>query len=101
MQLTLLIHDCAAAHSLNHIVKFTDETIVLGLIGTYETSPCRKVVEWSQKLLDFRLSKLLSILLIQTHSQYWDGKYIHMRSLPVGRWWYAIGGVHFSLSAVR
>ncbi|KAK1804854.1 hypothetical protein P4O66_003555 [Electrophorus voltai] len=30
---TLLTHDCAAMHSSNHIIKFTDDMIVVGLIN--------------------------------------------------------------------
>ncbi|KAK3522309.1 hypothetical protein QTP86_002559 [Hemibagrus guttatus] len=30
---TLLTHDCAAMHSSNHIVKFADDTTVVGLIS--------------------------------------------------------------------
>ncbi|KAI5097575.1 hypothetical protein C0J45_12884 [Silurus meridionalis] len=30
---TLLTHDCVAIHSSNHIVKFADETTVVGLIS--------------------------------------------------------------------
>ncbi|KAK3527083.1 hypothetical protein QTP86_010787, partial [Hemibagrus guttatus] len=30
---TLLNHDCAATHSSNHILKFTDDTTVMGLIS--------------------------------------------------------------------
>ncbi|KAI4890335.1 hypothetical protein NFI96_001135 [Prochilodus magdalenae] len=30
---TLLTHDCAAMHSSNHIIKFADDTTVVGLIS--------------------------------------------------------------------
>ncbi|KAK3507220.1 hypothetical protein QTP70_011004 [Hemibagrus guttatus] len=35
---TLLTHDCAAMHSLNHIVKFADDTTVVGLISKNESA---------------------------------------------------------------
>lgn len=42
----LLIHDCAPKHSLNYIIKFLDDTTVLGLISTNKKSACRKVLDW-------------------------------------------------------
>lgn len=42
----LLIHDCAPKHSLNHIIKFPDDTTVLGLISTNKKPECREVLEW-------------------------------------------------------
>ncbi|KAK3510918.1 hypothetical protein QTP70_025540 [Hemibagrus guttatus] len=41
---TLLNHDCAAMHSLNHIVKFPDDTIVVGLISKNNESAYREEV---------------------------------------------------------
>ena len=31
--ITLMTHDCCAKYSLNHIIKFTDNTTVVGLIS--------------------------------------------------------------------
>ncbi|KAK3518456.1 hypothetical protein QTP70_000643 [Hemibagrus guttatus] len=42
---TLLTHDCAAMHSLNHIVKFADDTTVVGLISKNEESAYREEVQ--------------------------------------------------------
>ncbi|KAK3529508.1 hypothetical protein QTP70_031750, partial [Hemibagrus guttatus] len=39
---TLLTHDCAAMHSSNHIVKFTDDTTVMGLISKKDESAYRE-----------------------------------------------------------
>ncbi|KAK3514970.1 hypothetical protein QTP86_020616 [Hemibagrus guttatus] len=41
---TLLTHDCAAMHSSNHIVKFADDTTVVGLISKHEKSAYREEV---------------------------------------------------------
>ncbi|KAK3560784.1 hypothetical protein QTP86_019477, partial [Hemibagrus guttatus] len=42
---TLLTHDCAAMHSSNHIVKFTDDTTVVGLISKNDESAYREEVQ--------------------------------------------------------
>ncbi|KAK3518408.1 hypothetical protein QTP70_000609 [Hemibagrus guttatus] len=42
---TLLIHDCAAMHSSNHIVKFADDTTVVGLISKNDKSAYREEVQ--------------------------------------------------------
>ena len=47
---TLLTHDCTAKFSSNHIIKFADDTTVVGLISNYDETPYRKevaqLVEW-------------------------------------------------------
>ncbi|KAK3523497.1 hypothetical protein QTP70_001160 [Hemibagrus guttatus] len=42
---TLLTHDCAAMHSSNHIIKFTDDTTVVGLISKNDESAYREEVQ--------------------------------------------------------
>ncbi|KAK3507347.1 hypothetical protein QTP70_014830, partial [Hemibagrus guttatus] len=42
---TLLTHDCAAMHSSNHIVKFTDDMTVVGLISKNNESAYREEVQ--------------------------------------------------------
>ena len=42
---TLLTHDCTALHDLNHIIKFTDDTTVVGLIDKNDKSSYREEVE--------------------------------------------------------
>ncbi|KAK3540142.1 hypothetical protein QTP70_027050, partial [Hemibagrus guttatus] len=42
---TLLTHDCAAMHSLNHIVKFADDMTVVGLISKNDESAYREEVQ--------------------------------------------------------
>ncbi|KAK3528738.1 hypothetical protein QTP70_011206 [Hemibagrus guttatus] len=42
---TLLTHDCAAMHSSNHIIKFTDDTTVVGLISKNHVSVYREEVQ--------------------------------------------------------
>ncbi|KAI5615843.1 gastrula zinc finger protein XlCGF28.1-like [Silurus asotus] len=44
LQFTLLTHDCVAMYSLNHIVKFADDTTVLVLISKNDESPYREEV---------------------------------------------------------
>ncbi|KAK1791977.1 hypothetical protein P4O66_001747 [Electrophorus voltai] len=41
---TLLTHDCAAMHSWNHIIKFADDTTVVGLINKDNESAYREEV---------------------------------------------------------
>ncbi|XP_059830614.1 uncharacterized protein LOC132396763 [Hypanus sabinus] len=43
---TLLTHDCAATHSSNHIIDFTDDTTVVGLISENDKSAYREEVQW-------------------------------------------------------
>ncbi len=47
---TLLTHDCIAKFSSNHIIKFADDTTVVGLISNNDERPYREevaqVVEW-------------------------------------------------------
>ncbi|KAK3532864.1 hypothetical protein QTP70_000782 [Hemibagrus guttatus] len=45
MLFTLLTHDCAAMHSLNHIVKYADDTTVVGLISKNDESVYREEVQ--------------------------------------------------------
>ncbi|XP_076849711.1 uncharacterized protein LOC143497938 [Brachyhypopomus gauderio] len=47
---TLLTHDCVAKHSSNHIIKFADDTTVLGLISKGDESAYREEV---QRLTDW------------------------------------------------
>ncbi|KAK3524813.1 hypothetical protein QTP86_007602 [Hemibagrus guttatus] len=42
---TLLTHDCAAMHSSNHIIKFADDTTVVGLISKNDESAYREEVQ--------------------------------------------------------
>ncbi|KAK3518194.1 hypothetical protein QTP70_033888, partial [Hemibagrus guttatus] len=42
---TLLTHDCAAMHSSNHIIKFADDTTVVGLISKNDESAFREQVQ--------------------------------------------------------
>ncbi|KAK1804857.1 hypothetical protein P4O66_019115, partial [Electrophorus voltai] len=42
---TLLTHDCAAMHSSNHIIKFTDDTTMVGLINKDNKSAYREEVQ--------------------------------------------------------
>ncbi|KAK3544979.1 hypothetical protein QTP86_031012, partial [Hemibagrus guttatus] len=43
---TLLTHDCAAMHNSNYIVKFADDTTVVGLINKNSKSAYREEVQW-------------------------------------------------------
>ncbi len=47
---TLLTHDCIAKFSSNHIIKFADDTTVVGLISNNDETPYREevaqMVEW-------------------------------------------------------
>ncbi|KAK2878201.1 hypothetical protein Q8A73_012383 [Channa argus] len=42
---TLLTHDCVAMHSSNHLVKFADDTTVVGLISKNDESAYREEVQ--------------------------------------------------------
>ncbi|KAK3524355.1 hypothetical protein QTP70_028038, partial [Hemibagrus guttatus] len=42
---TLLTHDCTAMHSLNHIIKYADDTTVVGLISKNDKSAYREEVQ--------------------------------------------------------
>ncbi|KAK3563666.1 hypothetical protein QTP86_033511, partial [Hemibagrus guttatus] len=42
---TLLTHDCAAMHSSNHIIKFTNDMTVVGLISKNDESAYREEVQ--------------------------------------------------------
>ncbi|KAK3531441.1 hypothetical protein QTP70_020527 [Hemibagrus guttatus] len=42
---TLLTHDCAAMHSSSHIIKFTDDMTVVGLISKNDESVSREEVQ--------------------------------------------------------
>ncbi|KAK3506928.1 hypothetical protein QTP70_031211 [Hemibagrus guttatus] len=42
---SLLTHDCAAMHSSNHIIKFTDDTTAVGLISKNDKSAYREEVQ--------------------------------------------------------
>ncbi|KAK3554982.1 hypothetical protein QTP86_002415 [Hemibagrus guttatus] len=42
---TLLTHDCAAMHSSNHIIKFADDTTMVGLISKNDESAYREEVQ--------------------------------------------------------
>uniref|UniRef100_A0A3B1JF03 Reverse transcriptase domain-containing protein n=1 Tax=Astyanax mexicanus TaxID=7994 RepID=A0A3B1JF03_ASTMX len=43
---TLLTHDCTAKYSSNHIIKFADDTTVVGLISKNDESAYREEVQW-------------------------------------------------------
>ena len=43
---TPLTHDCTATHDPNHIIKFTDDTTVLGLTSRDDETAYREEVEW-------------------------------------------------------
>ncbi|KAK3520087.1 hypothetical protein QTP70_013046 [Hemibagrus guttatus] len=57
---TLLTHDCTAMHSSNHIIKFTDDTTVVGLISKNDESAYREEVQrlpaWCKALENFTWS---------------------------------------------
>ncbi|XP_059829764.1 uncharacterized protein LOC132396201 [Hypanus sabinus] len=55
---TLLTHDCASTHSSNHIIKFTDDTTVVGLISKNDESAYR---EGLQRLTDLCRAYNLSL----------------------------------------
>ncbi|KAI4889747.1 hypothetical protein NFI96_019341, partial [Prochilodus magdalenae] len=55
---TLLTHDCAAMHSSNHIIKFADDTTVVGLISRNDESAYREEV---QRLTDWCRTNNLSL----------------------------------------
>ncbi|KAI4888729.1 hypothetical protein NFI96_004606 [Prochilodus magdalenae] len=55
---TLLTHDCAAMHSSNHIIKFADDTTVVGLINKNDESAYREEV---QRLTDWCRTNNLSL----------------------------------------
>ncbi|KAI4901822.1 hypothetical protein NFI96_010215 [Prochilodus magdalenae] len=55
---TLLTHDCAAMHSSNHIIKFADDTTVVGLISKNDESAYREEV---QRLTDWCRTNTLSL----------------------------------------
>ncbi|KAK3550910.1 hypothetical protein QTP70_008073 [Hemibagrus guttatus] len=42
---TLLTHNCAAMHSSNHVIKFADDTTVVGLISKNDESAYREEVQ--------------------------------------------------------
>uniref|UniRef100_A0A669BQX1 Reverse transcriptase domain-containing protein n=1 Tax=Oreochromis niloticus TaxID=8128 RepID=A0A669BQX1_ORENI len=42
---TLLTHDCVATHTSNHIIKFADDTTVVGLISKNDESAYREEVQ--------------------------------------------------------
>ncbi|XP_051963031.1 uncharacterized protein LOC127629815 [Xyrauchen texanus] len=41
-----MTHDCAAMHRSNHIIKFADDTTVVGLISKNDESAYREEVQW-------------------------------------------------------
>ena len=45
LQFTLLTHDCTALHDSNHIIKYTDDTTVVGLTNKNDESSYREEVE--------------------------------------------------------
>ncbi|XP_063344797.1 interferon-induced very large GTPase 1-like [Pelmatolapia mariae] len=55
---TLLTHDCVATHSSNHIIKFADDTTVVGLISKNDESAYREEV---QRLTDWCKDNNLSL----------------------------------------
>ncbi|KAK3535309.1 hypothetical protein QTP70_007661 [Hemibagrus guttatus] len=55
---TLLTHDCAAMHRSNHIIKFADDTTVVGLISKNDESAYREEV---QRLTAWCKAKNLSL----------------------------------------
>ncbi|KAK2898124.1 hypothetical protein Q8A73_014504 [Channa argus] len=56
---TLLTHDCVAKHSSNHIVKFADDTTVVGPISKNDESAYREVQRSSNNMSCSRLSTAL------------------------------------------
>ncbi|KAI4871761.1 hypothetical protein NFI96_026787, partial [Prochilodus magdalenae] len=58
LSFTLLTHDCAAMHSSNHIIKFSDDTTVVGLISKNDESAYREEV---QRLTDWCRTNNLSL----------------------------------------
>ncbi|MCJ8743769.1 hypothetical protein PDJAM_G00098070 [Pangasius djambal] len=55
---TLMTHDCLAMHSSNHIIKFADDTTVVGLISKNDESAYREEV---QRLTDWCRANNLSL----------------------------------------
>ncbi|KAK3518337.1 hypothetical protein QTP86_003647 [Hemibagrus guttatus] len=55
---TLLTHDCAAMHSSNHIIKFANDTTVVGLISQNRESAFREEV---QRLTAWCKANILSL----------------------------------------
>ncbi|MCJ8748319.1 hypothetical protein PDJAM_G00163500 [Pangasius djambal] len=55
---TLLTHDCVATHSSNHIIKFANDTTVVGLISKNDESAYREEV---QRLTDWCRANNLSL----------------------------------------
>ncbi|KAI5629143.1 gastrula zinc finger protein XlCGF28.1-like [Silurus asotus] len=62
---TLLTHDCAPTHSSNHIIKFADDTTVVGLISKNDESAYREEV---QRLTAWRTQSDHSPLIIDGSS---------------------------------
>ncbi|XP_059833102.1 uncharacterized protein LOC132398117 isoform X3 [Hypanus sabinus] len=68
---TLLTHDCAATHSSNHIIKFTDATTVVGLISKNDVSAYREEMQW---LMDWCRANNLSLNVNKTKEMVVDIK---------------------------
>ncbi|KAI4885370.1 hypothetical protein NFI96_008195 [Prochilodus magdalenae] len=66
---TLLTHDCAAMHSSNHIIKFADDTTVVGLINKNDESAYREEV---QRLTDWCRTNNLSLNVDKTKEMFVD-----------------------------
>ncbi|KAI4889498.1 hypothetical protein NFI96_008344 [Prochilodus magdalenae] len=68
---TLLTHDCAAMHSSNHIIKFADDTTVVGLISKNDESAYREEV---QRLTDWCRTNNLSLNVDKTKEMVVDSR---------------------------
>uniref|UniRef100_A0A672I8N9 Reverse transcriptase domain-containing protein n=2 Tax=Salarias fasciatus TaxID=181472 RepID=A0A672I8N9_SALFA len=74
---TLLTHDCISIHSSNHLVKFADDTTLVGLITNSDETHYRKEVElltrWctdNNLLLNVSKTKEIVVSFRRSHTQY-------------------------------
>ncbi|KAL0151258.1 hypothetical protein M9458_053449 [Cirrhinus mrigala] len=77
---TLLTHDCRAAHNTNHIIKFVDDTTVLGLISGNDESAYREEVK---RLSDWCRDNNLSLDVDKTKEIIVDFRRTHPARLPL------------------
>ncbi|KAL0149199.1 hypothetical protein M9458_055433 [Cirrhinus mrigala] len=77
---TLLTHDCRATHKTNHIIKFADDTTVLGLISGNNESAYREEVKW---LSDWCRDNNLSLNVDKTKEIIVDFRRTHPAHLPL------------------
>ncbi|KAI4872612.1 hypothetical protein NFI96_024597, partial [Prochilodus magdalenae] len=77
---TLLTHDCAAKHNTNHIVKFADDTSVVGLITKNNETAYREEV---QRLTDWCRTNNLSLNVDKTKEKVVDFKRVRGDHAPL------------------